>query len=151
MRRRCNHPPDHLHLPLVQKAFLQSLTLALRLHNAGFLKRLAKPSGRAKFQIEYPLDAIGKACAVTVDQSAPGTSHRRELRNQVHTAEALLINRPNAGWRCHQRAAGHSWRSAQIGSTLVARSAGIRLASTATTIRDSAAPAMLTGSAGLTW
>src|SRR6476660_4072325 len=40
--------------------------------------------------------------AVTVDQSAPATSHRRELRNQVHTADALLINRPNAGWR-HQR------------------------------------------------
>ena len=71
--------------------------------------------------------------------------------NRVHTAGALLINRPNAGWRCHQRAAGHSWRSARIGSTLVARSAGIRLASTATTIRNSAAPAMLTGSAGLTW
>src|SRR5690242_9632430 len=82
---------------------------------------------------------------------ASATSHRRALRNRVHTAGALLINRPNAGWRCHQRAAGHSWRSARIGSTLVARSAGIRLASTATTIRNSAAPAMLTGSAGLTW
>ena len=38
----------------------------------------------------------------------------------------------------------------RIGSTLVARSAGIRLASTATTIRNNAAPAMLTGSVGLT-
>ena len=73
------------------------------------------------------------------------------ITQPVHTADALLINRPNAGWRCNQRAAGHSWRSARIGSTLVARSAGIRLASTATTIRNSAAPAMLTGSAGLTW
>jgi len=94
---------------------------------------------------------ISKRFAVTVDQSAPATTHRRELRNQVHTADALLINRPNSGWRCQQRAAGQSWRSARIGSTLVARSAGIRLASTATTIRNRAAPAMLTGSAGLTW
>ncbi len=92
-----------------------------------------------------------KYYAVTADQSASATPRRRALRNRVHTASAFLINRPNAGWRCQQRAAGHSWRSARIGSTLVARSAGIRLASTATTIRNSAAPAMLTGSAGLTW
>jgi len=32
----------------------------------------------------------GKRYAVTVDQSAPATSHRRELRNQMHTADALL-------------------------------------------------------------
>ena len=46
--------------------------------------------------------------------------------------------------------ASHSCRSAMIGSILVARSAGIRLASTATTDRNSAAPKMLTGSSGLT-
>jgi len=56
------------------------------------------------------------------------------LQNRVHTAGALWINRPNAGCLCHhQRAAGHSWRRARIGSTLVARSAGIRLASAAET------------------
>jgi hypothetical protein len=114
------------------------------------LEAVSEGLRRGQLQIADLLDAISKRYAVTVDQSASATSHRRELRNRVHTAGALLINRPNAGWRCHQRAAGHSWRSARIGSTLVARSAGIRLASTATTIRNSAAPAMLTGSAGLT-
>jgi hypothetical protein len=69
----------------VQKAFLQSLTLALRLHNAGFLKRFAKPSGRAKFQIEYPLDAIGKACAV-----AQVVIHSRAFTTPLFVVQAIL-------------------------------------------------------------
>ena len=90
------------------------------------------------------------------------STHRR-YRGSIRRRPLLIVGRYATGCtrqgyldqpakcrRCH-RAAGHSWRSARIGSTLVARSAGIRLASTATTIRNSAAPAMLTGSAGLTW
>ena len=105
----------------------------------------------AQLPFEPDLTSPVNATSLPWINPAAATSHRRALHNRVHTAGALLINRPNCGWRCHQRAAGHSWRSARIGSTLVARSAGIRLASTATTMRNSAAPTMLTGSAGRTW
>jgi hypothetical protein len=79
-----------------------------------------------------------------------GTSNER-AHHRVHTRCSVSPNPPTRpNWRWHNRSASHSSWSARIGSTLVARSAGIRLAITATTMRKSAAPAMLMGSAGLT-
>jgi hypothetical protein len=168
-------PTRRMRAATIKSRRFQSMVAAVRPHSNRL--RLARrtrsgTSGRVLGSLSYSLANAGnddrtwrlgaisirirrqKHVCRSLSPKTPGVcdeSTTCALHNRVHIAGALLINRPNAGWRCQQRAAGHSWRSARIGSTLVARSAGIRLASTATTIRNSAAPAMLTGSAGLTW